>query len=157
MPWDWNHFAPVVCFVSQTTNGRNLVCFCSSVKPDMETIVAMVSNTVPRPSKGVKFQPQTVCFWWLNGTNLEDSGICFFHPEMWRRILFWLIFFRKGLVQPPFQEVIPRISNNPFCDADALQGRTPKSNGWLTWKYPPREDKEKHRPKNHQFFGGSKC
>ena len=34
----------------------------------------------PGPSKGIKFQPQTVCFWWLCGinfTSLEDSGNSF--------------------------------------------------------------------------------
>ena len=93
-----------------------------------ETIVAMVSNTVPRPLKGVKFQPQTVCFWWLNGTNLEDSGMCFFHPDMWRRILL--------------------VYDSYFSERGWFNHLSKRS----YQQYPPREDKEKHRPKNHQFF-----
>ncbi len=55
---------------------------------------------IPRPSKDVKFQPQTVCFWWLRGSNfkpLEDSGI----QMMWMSIIItnneamnrWYLFF----------------------------------------------------------------
>ena len=60
--------------------GGNKTNFTSSHIPSLYSELSMdllIVLYIPKPSKGVKFQPQ-VCFWWLRGSNftpLEDSGI----------------------------------------------------------------------------------
>lgn len=56
---------------------------------------------LPRPSKGVKFPPKIVCFYWLRGSNftlLEDSGkfSSLHHPTQPKAINLQGIWWVKG-------------------------------------------------------------